>query len=322
MALAVNQTTLEVLNNQRFQVLIPAFIFVIIFMVIGLLGNGMVLYIYGWRLKNSSIHVLLFLLACFDMICCLIGLPLEMVDICLNLIYPSRHLCKLKSFIIFYCCNASVLTLLAICVLRYYKVCRFNKREMTVGQARLAAILISLVSLPIAIPSVLFFDVKRTQFPPDLTLRTCLWQGSYDKLQIYFTIMLFCNLIILLSMFVLYGLIWVKAREHDRLRRNVSDPSGKPRTKNRIFVGITTLFAIGFLPGLILGVLFPVYEKIKLSNDLEAFRNVVFRMWILNSTLNPVIYGFFGLRFRREVKNILIRSLSRTKSESTSEAAQ
>ena len=314
-----NQTILEELNDKRFTILIPAFIFVVVFMVIGLLGNGIVIYIYGLRLRNSSIHVLLLLLACFDMICCVVGLPLQIVEIRLNFIYPSRHLCKLSSFITFYCCNASILTLLAICVFRYYKVCQFSKKQISVTQARLTAIIISLVSLPLTIPAALFFDIRATVLSPGLIIRSCLWQGSYDKLWHYFIVMLVFNLMILLVMFVLYGLIWLKARKQDQLKRNARDPfriiQRKPRTKNRIFVGITALFAIGFLPGLLLGVLVPLYQKTHLSNGQEAIRNVAYRMWILNSTLNPVIYGFFGLRFRREVKNIFKMSLSRTKSD-------
>lgn len=317
-----SKPTIEEINNERFLLLIHAFVFVVVFMIIGLFGNGMVIYIYGWRLRKSSIHVLLLLLAYFDMFCCLVALPLQIVEIRLNFIYPCRHLCKLSAFVIFYCCNGSILTLLAICALRYHKVCRFEKRQMSVTQARLAAVFISFLSLPLTIPAVIFFDIKEISIAPGLSARSCLWRDSYEHLWIYFMLMMAFNLSILLVMFVLYGLIWVKIRRQDTFKRTPSDNNQrKPRTKNRIFIGITALYAIGFLPGLLLGVFYPLYKDVILSAGAEVVRNVLYRMWILNCTLNPVIYGFFGLRFREEARNVFKRSFSRTKSEcSTSES--
>lgn len=291
----------------------PALIFLITMMPIGVFGNVTVLYIYGFRLRKSPLNILIFLLAIYDSLSCSLGIPLEIISILYTRDYPNRILCKMDKFMIFFTCISSELALLIISLERYNKVCRFNKYQFKLRHAKMSTILINITAILISIPPILYFDrIDHKE------LSFCAYIVPYSKLQHYFIGLLILNIIILIVMSVLYVLVRRKAKQRFReksislrkndpkdFRRTFSEKMRRSRHINYIIASITILFVISFIPSLLLGITYPLFADIKLSVPVERLRQIIMRLWILNSSLNPVVYGMLNARFRNEFLKIL-----------------
>ncbi|XP_014789247.1 neuropeptide Y receptor type 2 [Octopus bimaculoides] len=316
-----SNNTIEDINREYFNILKPAFIFVSILLPIGLVGNSVALYIYGFRFQKLPVHIFLISLAVFDMIGCIFGIPLEMVALWYSKMYPSNILCKLEKFFIFYSSITSSITLFVIAVERYNKVCRHNRRQLSVRQAKIMTVTIGFLSVGFALPGALFFQRMNDPFSVNSVELICFYKYGYEMLQNYFLLSLGIDLLILTIMFILYHRIWKVAKEHYlptnyavnlnlnnmNARNQNTRTYAKIRQTNKILVCITLLFAISFIPGLILGITYPLIEGKHIPVLAEYFRHVVIRMWILNCTMNPIVYGLLNTRFRRIAKNIFFR---------------
>ncbi|XP_029637957.1 C3a anaphylatoxin chemotactic receptor-like [Octopus sinensis] len=291
----------------------PALIFLIIMMPIGIFGNLFVLYIYGFRLRKSPLNIFIFFLAIYDSLSCLFGIPLELTSILYTLDYPNNILCKMDKFMVFFTCTSSELTLLIISLERYNKVCRFNKYQLTIRHAKISAIIINIIAILVSVPPILYFD--RIDYHG---LSICTYIVPYSKLQHYFIGLLIFNIIILVVMSVLYVLVRRKAEQRFReksislrkndqkdFRRTFSEKRRRSRRVNSIIASITVLFVISFIPCLLLGITYPLLKNIKLSVPVERLKEFGIRLWILNSSLNPVVYGMLNARFRNEFLKIL-----------------
>lgn len=323
------------ITNEDFNVEKPAFIFVSILLPIGLVGNSIALYIYGFRFQKQPVHVFLISLAVFDMIGCIFGIPLEMVALWYSKMYPSNVLCKLEKFFIFYSSITSTITLLVIAVERYNKVCRHTKKQLSVRQAKIMAVIIGFLSVGLALPGALFFEKMDDPYSPSDGKIICFYKHGYEKLRNYFLVSLGTDLLILTIMFYLYYRIWKVAKDHylpsnymvnfNLNNMNARNQSSKTYAKisqtNKILVCITSLFGISFIPGLILGITYPLIEGKHIPIIAEYFRQVVIRMWILNCTMNPIVYGLLNTRFRRIAKSIFFKIICRKTNETERNAS-
>lgn len=305
-----NTTTIEDVNREIFLIMIPSIIFVCILMPIGVFGNAIALYIYGFRFKKLPVHIFLISLSVFDMIGCFFGIPLEIVGSCYPAMYPSRILCKLEKFLIFYSSITSAVTLFVIAVERYNIVCRHDKQQLSIRQAKITAAIIGFLSIAIASCGAVFFDKMVIPISPNLVAEVCMFKPSYEKFfQAYFFIYLIIDLIILVIMLLLYYRIWIAARKHANyiasLNVNGMNESQQTltayaniRQTNKILVSITFLFAFSFIPSLIFAVAYPQGDE-KLPKVVESLRQFGYRMWYFNGAMNPIVYGLLNSRFRQ-----------------------
>ncbi|GAB1598376.1 C3a anaphylatoxin chemotactic receptor-like [Argonauta hians] len=302
-----NNMDVDPLNTTR-----PALIFLTVMMPIGVLGNLFVLYIYGCRLKKSPLNMFIFILAIYDILSCLFGIPLEITSILYTFRYPSSILCKLDKLMVFFTCTSSELTLLAISLERYNKVCRFNKFQLGICHAKLAAIPINIIAILISIPPIVYFNKVDYK-----GMSICMNIVPYSKLQHYFIGLLILNFIIIILMLILYILVREKAKQclgekgipmrEDNttdFKRTISVNKKKGHRINHIIASVTVLFIISFIPSLLLGVTYPLLENVRLSVSVERLRQLSLRLWILNSSLNPVVYGMLNDRFQKEFLKI------------------
>lgn len=315
-----NTTTIEDINRDAFTVMRPAFILISILMPVGVFGNATAMYIYGFRFQKLPVHIFLICLAVFDMIGCLFGIPLEMVELLYPLMYPNRVLCKLERFLIYYSISTSTSTLFVIAVERYNKVCRHDKRQFSVRQAKIMSVIIGFFCIAVALPGVLFFDKIKIPVSSNLHTQMCVYTSRYDKIfQSYFLTSLLIDIIIWVIMFLLYYRIWKVAKRHYTRAnytesRNFGDTNAhqqnlkaytKIRQTNKILVCITVLFVISLIPGLIIGIVYPPRYAANIPVFVESLRQIGFRMWIFNGVINPVVYGLLNSRFRQIFLNCL-----------------
>lgn len=81
--------------NKRFtKTLIPCTVYIGVLIFIGFIGNSLVFYVFGFRLKRSPQNFFILLLGVLDLLSCTIGLPAEITDVTLHFKFDSPALCK------------------------------------------------------------------------------------------------------------------------------------------------------------------------------------------------------------------------------------
>ncbi|CAI9723966.1 type-1A angiotensin II receptor-like [Octopus vulgaris] len=185
----------------------------------------------------------------------------------------------MDKFMVFFTCTSSELTLLIISLERYNKVCRFNKYQLKIRHAKISAIIINIIAILVSVPPILYFD--RIDYRGLSIFRRKAEQRFREKS------------------------ISLRKNDQKDFRRTFSEKRRRSRRVNSIIASITVLFVISFIPCLLLGITYPLLKNIKLSVPVERLKEFGIRLWILNSSLNPVVYGMLNARFRNEFLKIL-----------------
>lgn len=225
--------------------------------------------------------------------------------------YPSDFLCKLQPLAIYFSCIASVLSLFTIAVERFNRTCRPLARQMLPLHAKCIVVGLTLISLLLALPVGIGFQ-RENKLIKDCVVSMCLPTfPAYWKH--YYLFIVSCFVFCLFVTFVLYFFIWKRARLHfrqleARRRKQSTDESNHTVQKvkrnssqvNITVFSITALFVISFAPNFIINVV-----QLNYSDEIFTFIMILHRLWVLNCSLNPVVYGVCNSEFRQEFKRIL-----------------
>ena len=217
---ATNITEIEflALNNRKAILYIPVSIYIGMTMIIGIIGNSLVCYIYGRMVKHTPTNCFILSLGIYDLICCGVTLPLEIVE----MRYPYYYLktCKFQRLHITATAIASGFILLAIAVDRYRRVCKPHKSKIESQLAVKISILSGALALVLSIPVVLIYG-QHTYSPSDLNITVSECSSSSGSIhsvfpQIYYGFLFILFVIILIPLSVLYGLIWHTLRRRKK----------------------------------------------------------------------------------------------------------
>ena len=164
------------------QALWPAFVYVVVMMLLGLVGNSLVLIVYRHHFRTSVTRMFIYCLALLDMANCLFTMPAELVILFRFTDFPSPLWCKLTRFLTYTFNGSSSIILTAIALDRYNKVCHPERVYITVIRARLGCILAVLSSGFFAIPALVLYGEMEMPFNLDhfnYTGRFCLVKSEY-----------------------------------------------------------------------------------------------------------------------------------------------
>lgn len=196
------------------KVYIPSFIYTIVMLVIGCLGNLIVFYIYFTRWRKTTSRVFILALAAFDLINCFITTPTELYFM-LNWFQTTNGVvCKFSRFLTFMMNNCSSFTLLGIAVDRYMSICRPLKRQMSTKQAKIIVFVGALVAVLFAWPALVVYGIQTVRIPtkPQVYVvgHVCLIEDSYvetDYPLAFVIVLLTGNLSIDVILITFYSLI-------------------------------------------------------------------------------------------------------------------
>lgn len=139
---------LRELNDRTALRFLPVIIYMSLLMLVGIFGNLMVLVVYlRKRLKCSSDYFILNL-AFMDLLTCLIGVPVEIADLRDPYMFYAPAACKLLRTVESFSNMGSTLTLMAIAMDRYKRICKLGERFSNQKAKRLCigAILIGAIT--------------------------------------------------------------------------------------------------------------------------------------------------------------------------------
>lgn len=190
-------------NNEIVQSLIPNNTILSMYMVAGLLGNSLVIFIYGFKMKgNKEDRYFIPFLAMADLWASLICASFGIAQNMMQATFDDEQLCKTWWFFAAFSTLTSVFFLLIVAVHRYLKVCQPLGRQMT---------------LILAVPMTYFYgsDTFLNEKLGIYGLR-CSRLSSANKTGslIFGGLLLLITITIIISLICLYSKIGLKIRDH------------------------------------------------------------------------------------------------------------
>lgn len=302
--------TIELINAIDFRLNLPSFILITLLLPFGAVANVLTLFFFVRRETRSNLRILFIFLAIIDLLCCILTAPLIMVDLLLPRMHPSRALCKMEVFLVYFCNICCHFTLIVLAAERYNFVCRPSRRQLTLFQTKKIIAAVVGVSVFFSLPMSLVVDRITYLVTNNIYAYTCmhtlppLWYIYEWTLFAIF----FGSLIVI---FTLYYLVWKtnRAVEQDEQAEPIESVNTDLRTKqiNRTLLGISILYVVSLAPYIIM-------NNVSWSTDPESWESwVMFQMfminlWIVNCTGKPIVYAIFYTRFREYIKGIFRRS--------------
>nr|XP_054592675.1 neuropeptide FF receptor 2-like [Nothobranchius furzeri] len=303
--------------------------YLLIFMVC-MVGNGVVCFIL-LRSRNMRTVTNLFILnlAISDLLVGIFCMPTTLVD---NIItgWPFGSIvCKLSGMVQGISVSASVFTLVAIAVDRFRCIVYPFKQKLTITTSKLIIVVIWVLAVFIMCPSGVMLQVTKEQtvrivLGPSGNTRPFYWcredWPSQEMRKIYTTV-LFANiylapLSLIVIMYARIGFTLFKTtlppgwgsgtahREGGGHKFSMDSRQTISRKKKRVIMMLVLVALVFVLSWLPLWTLMMLSDYASLTEHQHRVINIYvypFAHWLAfcNSSVNPIIYGFFNENFRR-----------------------
>lgn len=277
-----------------------------IILVLGIIGNGLVIWIAGFRMKKTISAVWFLNLAIADFLCCA-SLPLRIWVVYLP---PSfSAVCKWSVILINLNMSTSVFILMAMSIDRCVSVMWpfWAKVHRTCKRVRITAAIIWVVSL-IWTGVLLFTSYEAylqffSQWCSDLLFHRYWFIYKSSKSLLIRLVIMFVIPFLIIS--ISYFCIFLKLKKSKRPQR-----SQRPY---RIITAVILCFFICWFPYYIWPLTLAMFE----SSDFLFLivHNIINTLAYLNSCINPIIYVFMGQDFKHSFLRSIPFRLERALSE-------
>lgn len=212
--------TVEELNEKLFVLHIPALVFVAIAMVVGIVGNLLVVIIYKRNYRRTNHRYFILFLAIIDLLACSTGLPFLIASLRLPYLMTSAIACKVLRYFHYMTNNSSGLLLVVISVERYRKICRPFKIQWSPKQILYLCIVTVFISAIIAIPAPIFFGKSIIDTGiGNITGYQCYIDEKYKgthMMEVYNEILMAETVVCICLFIVLYIFIIRKVKQSDQ----------------------------------------------------------------------------------------------------------
>lgn len=138
--------------------LLPVYATLLIYLLLGVLGNSFVLYIYLGKFKSySEGRFFVPVLAVMDMLSCIVNSCGQASETLVAIIYLNDIACKIERYLRMVTTAFAMFTLVLIVIDRYLKICRPFGRQMTKPWKKILTIVVVSFGLFVSAPSFLFY---------------------------------------------------------------------------------------------------------------------------------------------------------------------
>lgn len=158
------------LNDEMASLMTPATVYISVLMVLGLVGNVMVCYYYGFKTKQTSNSFFIVVLALYDITVCAFCMPTEIADIELFYTFENNAACKILRFINYLAGIGSILTLVAIATDRFKKICKATAPQLSMKATKVISVAVFGVAFLLSWPSLVIYGSIRVNIPTDLDI--------------------------------------------------------------------------------------------------------------------------------------------------------
>ncbi|KAM8865291.1 chemokine-like receptor 1 isoform 1-T2 [Synchiropus picturatus] len=275
----------------------------VVIFLLGFCGNGLVIWISGFKMRKSVNTTWYLSLAISDFIFCTF-LPFSIANTAMENWIFGHFMCKFVSFVLFLNMFSSIFLLVVISIDRCISVVHpvWAQNHRTVNKASVVVVLSWLLAIALSLPSVLYRDsqtyMERTicfNNYPDVDTHKAVAYGRFlAGFAAPFTIIVVC-----------YSIIIAK------LRSNRMTKSSKPF---KVMTALVATFFICWLP-------YHVFVLLELQVDhhnhnvLAHGLKIAVSLAAANSFLNPVLYVFMGNDFKQKVRRSVLSKMENAMAE-------
>ncbi|XP_053169787.1 chemerin-like receptor 1 [Scomber japonicus] len=259
--------------------------------VVGMVGNGLVIYVTGFRMKRT-VHSIWFLnLALADFLFT-VFLIFYIIALYQDYWPFGLFMCKLETFVIVLNMFASVFFLMAISLDRCLCTCAvvWARNNRTVCKAQLVSVVIWLIAMICSIPYATFRKLEEKNGKT-----SCVY--TKDK-----TLWLFLLIFRFIMAFLIPFLVITASYVAISVRTRRLQSERKQRSR-RIILSVILAFFLCWVP-------YQVYRFLEFSTPDNPQLKVIFEhgyllttsLAFLNSCLNPILYVFMCDEFQKKLK--------------------
>ncbi len=299
--------------------------------VLGVVGNGIVIWVTGFKMKRTVNTVWFLNLAVADFLFTAF-LPLSVVYTAMDFHWPfGKFMCKFNSTLSFLNMFASVYILVVISIDRCVSVVRpiWAQNHRNVNRASVVSSGVWLFALVLSSPYFVFKDIAPDHSDPNITncFTNFAFSDDYYTPEVVELRMLRHRAMIITRFiigFVLPFVIIVScyAVIIHRLQRNRS-MSGRTGRPFKIIAAVITAFFLCWAPYHILVLIEMVnHMRTKYNSTLQYITTVgipiTTSLAFLNSCLNPLLYVFMGQDFKDKVRKSILKVLETAFTEEVS----
>ena len=283
-----------------YQVLVPAIFSLIV--VIGLMGNFLVIYVISSRKRLQTVtNLLLMNLAFSDVSFLLICGSFTAVHYVLTEWPLGDALCLIMQYLLYVSAYVTVYTLIAVSAVRYVTVVHGSKSTFIHSKRNIMFLILAIwiVFLVAKIPILVVHGVSHNKN----TQRTeCIISGKPEAQQLFASFFVFAYALPLAVIATLYVMLVC----HLRQKGISSSPSGEDRKRHvtKVLVVVVTVFALCWLP-LHIHLLVAYYGELPETVVYKVLLIVWHSLAFMNSLLNPLIYNFCSQDFRMSFKEVM-----------------
>lgn len=287
----------------------PTIVFLFILIPFGVVGNIVTILVYGLKYRPSTFRVYLLTLAIVDLLSCFIGMPVELVDNLLPLVFYDEKLCKVGKCFgqILKIGSALIIFLMAVC--RFQKICRPFSTSISTKLARNMCILTMFVAVLFSWPFLILQGTQYKHYDGGVVGYDCSVDSDV-KNTIYpfvYTIVTFgLYMFVFFSLLILYTLIILNIRRHNKVEE--TQHKIDPRI-TQIMIAITVAFVVSYLPDCILDANSTFNKGDTLPNTplVVGSLPLLARLYFINNVVNPIIYYIGDSKFRKIIKQACLR---------------
>jgi len=239
-SLEAERELLDILNDEKAKLYIPIIVFIAVLMLVGTVGNMMVLYVYNWKLKRRSANVFISAMAVFDLLGCVVAMPANIYD----LLYPYTFYdvagCKVFRFVESATVYGSAIILLEIAFDRYFKICK-PLRVLDLSRVKLMCIVAGVLAIILSCPTLVVIGITRSVTPVngtygyDCAIDHRYKGGGFQKAYFYMLVLMFIVTFSCLAGFYIRIWIEIKHRRDTVISDDVNSPITPSFGKKRRF---------------------------------------------------------------------------------------
>ncbi|XP_014780783.1 galanin-like G-protein coupled receptor npr-9 [Octopus bimaculoides] len=212
---------IKFVNDEATRTLLPLIITLFFIMVMGVIGNCLVVFIYKFKLPLTPSSLLVVYLGCNQIVDSIICMPMDIFILFHSYNFPDDRLCRFMQSFIFATSTVSGLIIVVIAVDHFKKICRPLKRQFTKQDVN-KIICINIAIIFLIVPMHIFVSGVRQvrTFHGNVTGTTC---SISDKNSPVFPLAYFIFLLLVFSMLVtvfivIYTMTIQKLRKYNKQR--------------------------------------------------------------------------------------------------------
>ncbi|XP_069057350.1 chemerin-like receptor 1 [Pleurodeles waltl] len=320
----------EANHNLQTSLHVLSMVFYSVAFLLGVMGNGLVIWIAGFKMKKTVNTVWFLNLAIADFIFTFF-LPLSIAYTAMDFHWPfGTFLCKINSTVAFLNMFASIFILMAISIDRCFCVVSpvWSQNHRTPWLATRVAIAIWIMAVLISSPYLAFRDTATSLNEENITITHCYnnfaFSDNYEddeinllratRHQAMIITRFVCGFIIPFSCIIAcYSIIAL------RLKKNHLARSSKPF---KIIIAVIVSFFICWFPYHVFSILELIIhtsQSFKLRKAMLIGIPLATSLAFLNSCINPILYVFMGQDFKEKFKMSILSAFESAFSEDSTQ---